>query len=284
MKQCSNCGTSLSNKVRFCPQCGNSVSESQNNSAQDNECEIVRRGGVSTFAIVLCSIALLLVIVLVVIKVVECSKPKYRIVYKTQTEQTTTKNETPKRDNGLAKKEETVSPKETPFISGLSNWNLYGADGGSYVYKGDGLHLNVSLSLYQSYIDLGWAIDTVAYMNCVISDGWGNSDSIPLVDSDCVEDDFTPENNQYIIGQHDFDNNGVNEIVIGLFNSSDGYDFWGIAVFSVSDNSSWRFDCSVEKGGCAQIDNNEIRVQQDCRKIAYHYVFEDGNFVDYSDM
>lgn len=117
MKQCNNCGASLSDKVRFCPQCGNSVSESQNNSALDNECETVRRGGVSTFAIILCSIAAVMVITMVVLLVLRNSKPKYRIVNNTQTIQTAQKASVEKKDaqskdNDLAKKKDPASAGE----------------------------------------------------------------------------------------------------------------------------------------------------------------------------
>ena len=126
MGRCNNCGAELTEGVRFCGQCGNPVSENVNNSEQESyttvqtesaltdkeqpvqnqENEInaavelennggtSKRSGIEVLAIVLCSIALLLVIALIVLKVVQNSKPKYRIVNQVQTVQATptTKN------------------------------------------------------------------------------------------------------------------------------------------------------------------------------------------------
>ena len=92
-----------------------------NNKFQEESTEHVAtngsKGGKSMFAIVLCSIAILLVITFVVIKVVQNSKPKYRIVNQVQTTQSAPKPSVEKKDtqsknNDMAKKKEAASTGE----------------------------------------------------------------------------------------------------------------------------------------------------------------------------
>lgn len=65
--------------------------------SDDDGCVEEKNGGINKFAIVLCSIALLLVIAFAFFKV-ESSKPKYRIVYPTQTTQSAQKSNDKKND------------------------------------------------------------------------------------------------------------------------------------------------------------------------------------------
>ncbi len=74
-------------------------------------CVEEKNGRINKFAIVLCSIALLLVIAFAVFKVVQNRKPKYRIVYPTQTTQSAQKSSVEKnsKTTDMAKNKKSVS-------------------------------------------------------------------------------------------------------------------------------------------------------------------------------
>lgn len=139
MNYCIYCGTRISANDKFCPQCGKSVyghpanttqeleTDKESNSQLDpdpapveqpvqseervaentatQECKpdgdnsTKQKIKTSTLAIVLCSIALLLVIAFVVFKVVQNSRPKYRVVNMTQTTQSTQTSSVEKKDD-----------------------------------------------------------------------------------------------------------------------------------------------------------------------------------------
>ena len=175
-------------------------------------------------------------------------------------------------DENLAKKNANRQGKK-PFITGLSQYKLYGATGGSYVYDGNGKKLNVTLSLNKYY------------MNCVISDGKGNNDNIPFKFDYKI--DFSSRKNEYAIGRHDFDGDNIDEIVIGMFspNDKDG-DFAAVVVYRVLDRKKWDFHFAYRVNGVRIIvTNNEINVpwvpeygmgfDMDCG-----YAFENGDFVN----
>ena len=156
MSYCIYCGAELAEGNKFCGSCGKAVFEFSANKKLKTDTEIIResqlesdsvveqptkkeeyetasvethdneskndrdtkeKGGISVFAIILCSIAAVLVILLVVMLVVRNSKPKYRIVNKAQTIQTVQKTSVEKKDtqsknNDLAKKNETITTSE----------------------------------------------------------------------------------------------------------------------------------------------------------------------------
>lgn len=83
----------------------------------ENDTNVKQSGKNSKLTIVLCSIAAVLVIILVVMLVVKNSKPKYRIVNKAQTTQSAPKPSVEKKDtqsknNDLAKKKDAASVGE----------------------------------------------------------------------------------------------------------------------------------------------------------------------------
>ena len=152
MSYCIYCGAELAEGNKFCGSCGKAVFEFSANKKLKTDTEIIResqlesdsvveqsikeeeyesvsvetpdckskndgdikeKGGISAFAIILCSIAAVMVIVLVVLLVVRNSKPKYRIVDKTQTIQSIQKTSVEKKDaqsknNDLSKKKKAV--------------------------------------------------------------------------------------------------------------------------------------------------------------------------------
>ena len=152
MKYCIYCGAELAEGNKFCGSCGVPIYEFPANKKLKPDTEIIRelqlesdsvveqsikeeeyesesvetpdckskndgdikeKGGISAFAIILCSIAAVMVIVLVVLLVVRNSKPKYRIVDKTQTIQSIQKTSVEKKDaqsknNDLSKKKKAV--------------------------------------------------------------------------------------------------------------------------------------------------------------------------------
>lgn len=156
MNYCIYCGAKLSEGNKFCGSCGVPIYEFPANKKLKPDTEIIResqlewdsvveqpikeeeyesvsaetpdckskndgvtkeKGKISTFAIILCSIAAVMVVVLVVLLVVRNSKPKYRIVDKTQTIQTLQKTSVERKDtqsknNDLSKKKKAVSAGE----------------------------------------------------------------------------------------------------------------------------------------------------------------------------
>lgn len=236
------------------------------------------RNAKGILTIVLYSIAAFMLITLIIIN----RKPDYSNVYKIQTtqsaqEQSVEKTKSNKNNIDLAKNEEPISADEVPFISGLSQWKLYGANGGYFVYKDNNSIWRVSLSLNQCYMD------------CVISNEQGNCDTIPLVNSDCDENDYTSEDSKYIIGQHDFDNDGINEIVIGMYSPNDkdeDRNFATVVVYRVYDGEIWKFDFPYRVNGILiTVTSNEIKVPWSPAygmgfDMDHNYVFENGDFVD----
>lgn len=228
--------------------------------------------------IVLCSIAALMLITLIIIN----RKPDYSNVYKIQTTQSAHKQSVEKEKSNqnnieLAKIEEPNSADNEPFISGLSQWKLYKANGGYCVYKYNNSIWNISISLSQLYVD------------CVISNEQGDCDTIPLVDSDYDEYDISFEDSKCIIGQHDFDNDGINEIVIGMYCPNDkdnDKNFATIVVYRVYDSEKWKFDFPYRVNGIhITVTNNEIKVPWSPAygmgfDLDHNYVFENGDFVD----
>ena len=97
----------------------------------ENNCrEEEKSRGVNTLAIVLCSIALLLVIAFVVFKVMQNSKPKYRIVYPTQTMQSAQKTNDKNID---AQTKKTDSAKNRKAVS-TSEQLVYSVATDGFVY------------------------------------------------------------------------------------------------------------------------------------------------------
>lgn len=237
-------------------------------------------GGISTLAIVLCSIAVLLVVAFVVIKIAQNCKPKYRIVNQIQVTQTaTSKTETLKQDNDLKEKTKNDSVNkhfsnknnEPPFISGLSKYNLYDINGGCYVY--DSKQIGVSIS----------------HKNCIITNRNGESDCFSL-DFSTSEDriDFLSKKIKYVVGQHDFNKDGIDELVIGVCSPNKSAEFEGdvvaIVVYRINDNKKWKFGCLfVNCGVHVSITNNVIDIPWNCRGFSYEYTFRNDNFYEVSD-
>lgn len=126
MKYCIYCGSEIVADGKFCGQCGKAIFEFNSNtklelendkqsdsqqesitvdieqpvrepqsksnaisdSALNNNNEVLKKGGINMLAVVLCSIAAILVIAFVILMVIKKSKTKYRIVYPKQTSQT----------------------------------------------------------------------------------------------------------------------------------------------------------------------------------------------------
>lgn len=188
-------------------------------------------------------------------------------------------------DANLAKKVNNNSPQsdgqvskfdESCFVSGLKRHKLYGYKGGNYVYK-DNIQLNVSLSLNQPY------------MECKIADESGTRDCLDFDFCEGEEQiDFYSEKTKYVVGQYDFDNNGIDELVIGMYSPKENDEYENnvaAVVYSVNDRRRWNTGClSVMCGVYILIENNEISVPWNCRGMDYEFVFKDGNFYKYSDF
>lgn len=181
MNYCIYCGIKISANDKFCPQCGKPIyghpanmAQKPENAKESNsqlepgpapveqpvvaedtatqdtvmqECKeehvsnVKQPKKINTFAIILCSIAILLVIAFVVFKVVQNNKPKYRIVNPTQTTQSAQKSSVEKKDaqsksDDSSKKRETASAGEELVYSIATDGYVnirYFPDADSYV-------------------------------------------------------------------------------------------------------------------------------------------------------
>lgn len=192
-------------------------------------------------------------------------------------------------DENLAKKKnggvknangQNVKSGKTCFISGLNNWKLYNLNGGDYIYE-DGRKLEVSLFYNQSYLDCeitdesGYREFTGVLFNEV---GWEPEES----GTDDGDISFESGKNEYVIGQHDFDSDGIDELVIAMRCPDQNFVYgFGIIIYRVYDRKMWRFECPYVYGEIrANIINNIIRVPKNHRDFYYEYAFENGDFVD----
>ena len=196
-------------------------------------------------------------------------------------------------DANLAKKKvnsskntkgQTVKSNKTCFVSGLNRWKLYNLNGGDYIYE-DGRRLEVSLFYNQSYLD------------CVIIDESGHREFTGVLfnevgwepmDSEYEDEHISFESgkNEYVIGQHDFDSDGIDELVIAMRCPDQNIVYgFGIIVYRVYDRKMWRFECPYVYGDIrATVINNIIRVPKNHRNFCYEYAFENGDFVDHTDF
>ena len=166
--------------------------------------------------------------------------------------------------------------KKGHFVSGLKHFASYKMQddpdnkGISMQYAGDGRNLTVSLFFNRTGMD------------ALLRDSKGRKTHVfpefpALYDANSGEDDGKGE---YALGQHDFDGDGVNEIVVAGRTRSEGAGAISFCVYRVSDGKTWNFGASNIKGDAeARIDGASVLCDRHVRGLANIWQFRNDDFV-----
>jgi hypothetical protein len=89
---------------------------------------------------------------------------------------------------------------------------------------------------------------------------------------------------EYAIAQHDFDADGMDEIVIAARIKNSNFDSpVGVFVYRIKDGKSWSFETrSILGDGEVELNNNYIKVDVHLRGFYHKWTYENGSFVDQS--
>lgn len=176
-----------------------------------------------------------------------------------------------------------VSEPGDCFIRNLKKFTLHHFDedpynkGAAFYYE-DGRKLAVKIFHYQ--------VDVVA----AIFDENNRKEYIDLNGfGDVGYDESDPEihlpydNNEYVIGQYDFDGDEVDEIIVGVRSRlEEGMNGVCPIVYRVKDKRTWCLHKGMDILGEAKVSlvNNRIKIERHLRDFCYEWAFEGDDFIE----
>ncbi len=175
----------------------------------------------------------------------------------------------------VQKKGKAVRGKNGAFVSGLKNYVSYkikddsGNNGIAMQYAGEGRNLTVSLFFNRTGMD------------ALLKDPKGRKSHIDLDFSALYEKTSGEDNGtgEYALGQHDFDGDGTDEIVIAGRTFTEDSGAVSFCVYRVSDGKTWNFGASNILGeGEAKIEGNTVLSERHLHGLVHIWQFRDDDF------
>lgn len=193
----------------------------------------------------------------------------------------TNKDKAESEQTELVEQEEWVQQEDSCFVKNLKRFMTYRPcdelrnKGISYKYD-DGRKLEIRLFVEQ--------VDVSAR----VIDENGRKEYLELnFDGVGYESDgdmwYRMQNNEYVVGQYDFDGDGADELIIGV-RSREEKDLNGVCldVFRIKDWKRWELSSGMTVLGEADcsITLNKVKIERHLRGFYYEWSFQNGTFED----